>query len=160
MRSDLRELLPVDQDDVLAADRLVSLGFPAVGPLIPQMLRWVGNPEWPVAVPLIGFLSTLGAPAAPAVSTVLASRDAVWKLHVLKHVVSQWDSAAVAALAPRLLTLVTDSQSWGADLEAIALLLRHGLADPAWLGQWLEFKQRALAVQSSEVSRLLDLLSK
>ena len=44
--------------------------------------------------------------------------------------------------------IVTDPSSLNADLLAIRLLGRHGLADRKWLRQWLEFKLERLEERS------------
>ena len=138
---ELRKRLPADKDDVAAVEELVRLGYPAVQPLVHDLLKWIRVDSWPVAKPIADFLVTIGPALAPDVSRVLALRDDVWKAAVLKKIVRDWPTDAIQALSPQLFMIATHGQSWGADLLALRLLAWHGIGDPAWIAGWLEFKR-------------------
>lgn len=89
MMTDLERLLPADKHDLERAERLVALGFVAVEPIMPQILEWTQDPNWPVGQVLAPFLAGIGAPLAPYVRTVLSGDDDAWKYSLLQGVVLQ-----------------------------------------------------------------------
>lgn len=83
------ELVPESKDETDKAKKLVSLGYPAVTPVLAEMLEWVEDANWPVAKVFLPFLARIGAPLAPSVRYVLQSQDEQWKRVVLDHIVSE-----------------------------------------------------------------------
>lgn len=151
----LRKLLPAHKDDVAAVAELVRLGYPAVQPLVYDLLKWIRVDAWPVAKPITAFLVTIGPAIAPDVSKVLVSRDDLWKAVVLKTIVADWPTDAIQALSPHLFMIATNGQSWGADLLALRLLAGHALGDPAWIEGWLEFKREHHLTRLADIADLL-----
>ena len=45
---DLRNLLPKDKMDVEKAEALVALGYPAVAPVLPELMALMQDTNWPV----------------------------------------------------------------------------------------------------------------
>src|SRR5262249_44528772 len=58
----LLALLPTGKHDVASARALVALGYPAVAPVLPQLLEWVQDINWPVAAVLAPFSRALARP--------------------------------------------------------------------------------------------------
>lgn len=87
MNVNLSALVPESKFDVEKAAALVQLGFPAVEPVLPQVLEWVQDLNWPVAGVLVPFLAEIGAPLGPYVRAVLAGDDDGWKYCLLQAVV-------------------------------------------------------------------------
>ena len=101
MPIDLTSLLPIDKMDTEAASKVVALGFPGVEPVLPQLLEWLQDMNWPVAQVFQPFLASIGAPLAPHIRAVLATDDDVWKYWLIQGVVV--NSAELAhALKPEL----------------------------------------------------------
>ena len=69
------------------AKALVQLGFPAVEPVIPQILEWLQDLNWPVGHVFQPFLVEIGGPLAPYIRTVLVGDDDGWKYSLLRGVV-------------------------------------------------------------------------
>jgi hypothetical protein len=94
-------LLPQSKHDTEKAEALIALGYPAVAPIIPELLTWLQDRNWPVGRVLAPFLASLGAAIAPAVRTFLSTDDEFWKYGLVVDVVAH--SAALAdALTPEL----------------------------------------------------------
>lgn len=87
--SDIRDLLPRDKLDLERAEAIVALGYPAVAPLLPDLMLWLQDSNWPVCDVIAPFLASLGAPIVPEVRHVLESDDAIWKGWVLLYVVGR-----------------------------------------------------------------------
>lgn len=80
---DTTHLLPVDKHDLPKAEAIVALGYPAVEELLPALLAWMQDPNWPVAKVLMPFLAGIGEPLAPHLCAIFESDDDVWKYWVL-----------------------------------------------------------------------------
>ena len=94
MRDEILLLVPRDKFDLARAEATVAAGFPAVAPILPQLLEWMQDCNWPVARVLAPFLATIGSPLLPHIRDVLATDDDVWKYWVLTYLVE--GSPAVA----------------------------------------------------------------
>lgn len=79
-----------DQDAVQAA---IAAGWPAVLPVLPALLAWLQDMNWPVARKLAPFLASIGAPLAPAIRQVLNGDDSIWKVNLIVELVT--DSPAL-----------------------------------------------------------------
>jgi hypothetical protein len=86
---DLRALLPQHKRDVEKARATVARGYPAVAPVLPELLVWLQDGNWPVAHVVAPFLATIGAPLAPEIRRVLQSHDDIWKYWALSNVVAE-----------------------------------------------------------------------
>ena len=83
-----------------------ALGFPALNPVLPQLLRWVQDINWPVAPTTAKLLSTAGPEIAPHIIGVLRSDDDIWKWSILREIAGD--------LRPDVWSLI------GPDVERIA----------------------------------------
>ena len=100
-QSELVALLPRDKRDTDSAELLIALGFPAVEPILPELVEWMQDINWPVAQRLQPFLVGIGVPLLDQVRHVLGTDDDIWKLWVLDGVVSP-SPELQAALRPEL----------------------------------------------------------
>jgi hypothetical protein len=100
MHMNFAALIPVTKFETKKASALVQIGFPAIEPVVPQILEWLQDRNWPVSRVFEPFLVRVGAPLAPYIRPILAGHDDVWKYSLL-HVVSQSTELAYA-LRPEL----------------------------------------------------------
>ena len=77
--SDLSRLVPKDKLDLATARTAVDVGYPGVAPILPDLLQWLQDCNWPVAQVLAPFLASIGDPLVPHVANVMNSDDYVWK---------------------------------------------------------------------------------
>ena len=87
MRDEMPLLVPIDKFDLARAEAAVAAGYPAVAPVLPQLLKWMQDCNWPVARVLAPFLATIGSPLLSHIRDVLATDDNVWKYWVLSYLV-------------------------------------------------------------------------
>ena len=102
--SELHELLPKDKHDLDRAKALVSIGYPTVAPILPDLLEWLQDGNWPVAHVIGPFLASIGKPLTEEVRRILQSQDHLWKYWILVRVVSHSPELATA-LYPELVKL-------------------------------------------------------
>ncbi|MGY3446177.1 hypothetical protein ACVW17_006178 [Bradyrhizobium sp. USDA 4473] len=91
--------------DTGRAKAITALSHAEVEPILPALLEWMQDINWPVAQVLQPFLAGIGEPLAPHVRSVLKTDDDVWKRWVLLHIV---------AASPELLAMLGD------DIERLA----------------------------------------
>jgi Domain of unknown function (DUF5071) len=121
----LRDLIPRDKFDNPRVHALVALGYPAIEPIMMDVLAWLGDMNWPVATELAPYLANIGAPLAPYIRRVFATNDDVWKYWLLKAVVAKSPDLALALQSDleRLAHRPTAGEKWDeCDLEASEVL--------------------------------------
>jgi hypothetical protein len=101
MATDLVALIPTTKYETEKASALVQLGFPAVEPVMPQILEWLQDLNWPVAGVFQPFLAHIGQPLAPYIRVIFAGKDDGWKYSLLRLVVGQSPELA-CTLRPEL----------------------------------------------------------
>lgn len=159
LRKELRKLLPANKDDVAAINAIAARGYPAVQPILLDLLKWIRDESWPVAKPACEFLISIGERLAPEVLEVLGSRDDLLKAVILRRIVSRWSRDDVSSLSSPLFQIATDGQSWGADLLALRLLAQHGIGDSEWIAAWLEFKREHHEKRLADIAEILRMLN-
>lgn len=124
--ADLKRLIPRDKFDMENFRLLRNLGLPTIEPILPQLLEWMQDYNWPVAQELAGFLSSLGASLAPHLERVLATDDGMWKYWLLEVVVAPMPRAEQQKLLPILRgfanSLTHDDRLHEADIAVHELL--------------------------------------
>jgi len=99
---DVRSLIPKHKFDLGTANEAVAAGFPAVEPILPDLLVWLQDYNWPVSRPLIPFLVSIGKPLIPEVRKILQTTDDTWKYWVLGCIVEEWSAELISDLKPDL----------------------------------------------------------
>lgn len=82
-------LVPQDKFDVKSAEAAVAAGYPAVAPVLKDLVGWLRDCNWPVASVLAPFLAGIGEPLGPVLREVFESHDAVWKYWVLTVLINE-----------------------------------------------------------------------
>jgi hypothetical protein len=86
---DIRSLIPRGKHDHERADAVIEAGYPAVGPILPELLEWVQDMNWPVAMKLAPFLASIGAPLAPHIREVFKTDDETWKCWIIGEILQE-----------------------------------------------------------------------
>jgi len=102
---ELRSVLPKSKGDIERASATVRLGYPTVAPILPHLMRWLQDRNWPVAEIIAPFLANIGAPLLPEIRTVLRSNDDIWIMWVLNELVKPRPDIFVNDLRDELLAL-------------------------------------------------------
>ncbi|MBY6046679.1 DUF5071 domain-containing protein [Vannielia litorea] len=119
--------LPTDKHDIAAVHRAAALAPEARTPLLPGLLEWVQDANWPVARPVADLLVAEGAALLPHLRVILQSEDAVWKYWLIELVIARLPPPDLAPLRPLLERLATAPGS--ADrAEEVHLAARAALA--------------------------------
>lgn len=76
-------LVPKHKTDIETVRLAVSAGYPAVEPVLYDLLEWLQDCNWPVAHELFDFLASIGAPLAPHIRRVFSTDDYVWQYWII-----------------------------------------------------------------------------
>ena len=80
-------MLPADKFDIEAIELLAAAPAQKVIPLLPQLLTWVQDMNWPVAEPALELLMQYPTEITPLVEDVLLGNDEMWKYGCLERIV-------------------------------------------------------------------------
>ena len=72
---DLRNCVPKDQLDLTAVACARAAGFPAINPILPELLVWLQDMNWPVDDQIVELLSGSGPEIVTHIRSVLLSDD-------------------------------------------------------------------------------------
>jgi hypothetical protein len=87
MAIDPRELLPRHKSDCEHAHAIIALGYPAVAPVLRELLEWLQDGNWPVSHSVGPFLASIGEPVIPLIREVFRGNDNQWKYWCIDRVV-------------------------------------------------------------------------
>lgn len=127
---DLMALLPRSKHDFDHCQLLINLGYPAVKPILPHLLEWIQDVNWPIARVILPFLISLGSTCRDEINAVLESNDGMWKYWVISALIDSMEAREAMVFVPVLRRLAisptTDDQENEVDLAARAVLQKLG----------------------------------
>lgn len=77
--------------------------------MLPQLLGWLKDMNWPVADAVAELLSTSGAEIMPHIRVAFASDDAIWKYWLLTQLCPKLSPIIFAELRPDIEKLAADA---------------------------------------------------
>jgi hypothetical protein len=84
---------------------VIALGYPAVEPILRDLLEWIQDCNWPVSRPIGDFLATLPMPMAPLIWEVLRGKDDTWKYWCIARLISAMPPDVAEQFRPELARL-------------------------------------------------------
>lgn len=93
-QNDVKSLIPRSKMDTERAEAAVAAGYPAVAPILPELLEWLQDMNWLVAQILAPFLASIGSPLIPHIRHILKTDDEIWKYWIIVQIMG--DSHEVA----------------------------------------------------------------
>ncbi len=98
----LSACIPKDKFDTDAVARAAALGFPALNPILPELLVWMQDLNWPVAQDLAPLLAQAGVEIVAPIKSIFVGGDLGWTyfliVGVLPHVNNEVWAPLVADL--------------------------------------------------------------
>ena len=79
----IRELIPKHKFDEEVIDGLKALSFEQIEPIIPDLLEWLQDINWPIAAPIAVLLKPYVNRITPEIIKILKTNDGLWKLWIL-----------------------------------------------------------------------------
>jgi hypothetical protein len=109
-----------------AAIVLKRIGYPRVKSIIPELLEWIQDMNWPGAQEIADLLITVDDEIAPYVKKVLKSGDGIWIIWLLSEVASKWNKNLKKQIKDELyelsVTLDNNLIIEGVDIQSMKLL--------------------------------------
>lgn len=116
-----------------AALVLKEMGYPRVKSIIPELLEWIKDMNWPGAQEIVDLLTTVDDDIVPYIKKVLKSGDGIWIVWLLSEVVSKWSNELKKQIKDDLyklsVTLDNNLIIEGVDIQAMKLLYESKLID-------------------------------
>lgn len=75
----VNELIPKDKFDIETAHKLKGHSYEQVKPIVPELLKWIQDMNWPVAGPVSEFLEKISKHISTDIIEVLRGNDSTWK---------------------------------------------------------------------------------
>lgn len=123
---DVRKLIPSHKKDFERANAAIEAGYPAVAPILGDLIEWFRDYNWPIARVLTQFLTSLGKPLVPHIWHVLRTDDGAWKYWVISLLLPSLDEADAAQFRSELerlcFTPSQDEKEWELDQQAREVL--------------------------------------
>ncbi|UQZ32619.1 hypothetical protein C2I18_03025 [Paenibacillus sp. PK3_47] len=125
-----------------AAEVLSQIGYPGIKSILPELLVWLQDLNWPGAGAVSRLLIDVGEPLIPELQRVMAGEpaDEEWMYWIIHSILEHWPKELVARLQPELMNLACHSRS---GFGAIVLLNKHELKPLAVLTALLDQKEQS-----------------
>ncbi|MFM9278195.1 DUF5071 domain-containing protein [Paenibacillus jiagnxiensis] len=123
-------ILPRDKHDFNSVEVLAHLEKSKVIPLLPELLEWLQDMNWPIAPAIVDLLLKYKVETIPHVKTIFSQHDSGWIYNILEHLIKRWDTEFVSSVFSSLRDLAqsTDNDD-DTDLIAIEILLNNRLIE-------------------------------
>lgn len=123
----IREFIPKHKDDHLAIEALRNLSFEEIKPIIPDLLEWLQDINWPIAGPIADILKPFSDQLVPDIIKILQTNDGIWKLWILKTLVrNNKDETLLNELKRISMSPTKDEIEGEVDIEASEILNELG----------------------------------
>lgn len=123
---EIQHLVPRDKCDEEMVPLIAEAGYPAIAPILDDLMEWTTDPNWPICIPLIDYLVSLGMPMVGPIRRVLDGDNAGDKSFCLRAMVAELPLDARMALRDDLLRLAeapSEAERYAdVDAEARAIL--------------------------------------
>ena len=80
----IRDLIPKDKGDTATVEKLKNYSIDEVRPIIPDLLEWLQDMNWPVAGPVADYLETIKEHLTEDILKILKGDDDIWKYWTLR----------------------------------------------------------------------------
>jgi len=131
--NDIRLLIPQHKSDIERARAAVTAGYPAVAPILPELLEWLQDCNWPVSHVLAPFLASIGSPLIPHIQRILDTDDEIWKYWMISAIMRvSFELASAFRDELERLALSPTERETAEELDEVAqeVVETHGWAKP------------------------------
>ncbi len=126
---DIQDCIPKDKFDEDAVARARAVGFPALNPILSELLAWLQDANWPVARPMASLLAVTQQEIVPYIKEVLNSEDGIWKYWTIDLLVDDLSQEVRELLQDELFRLAEkptqNDRLEGVDVVARRVLMTH-----------------------------------
>ncbi|QUL58451.1 DUF5071 domain-containing protein [Paenibacillus tritici] len=107
-----------------AAEVIIKLGYPRIERILPGLLVWIQDINWPGAGLIADFLREIGDPVIPYIQDVFNqhSDDEEWIGWIFEGIIDHWNTNLISQIQEELIRLSTGGYS---GLKSLRTLLVH-----------------------------------
>lgn len=123
-------LVPRGKHDHERAKAAVKAGFPAIEPVLYELLEWMQDMNWPVARVLSPMLASVGLPIVPHLRRIFETDDEIWKYWIIGEILEESRQVTEALLPELEQIMLAPTPALIAeelDVQVKELLEKHGL---------------------------------
>lgn len=122
--------LPVDKHDFKSVEALASMERSVVIPLLPELLKWIQDMNWPIAPAMVEVLLRYKVETIPHLRTILCQTDFIWTYNILAYLIKEWSTELISELSSSLRELAQNMDQYeDTDLLSIEILHNHRLIE-------------------------------
>jgi len=107
----MRMLLPKDKFDNRHIDKLDKLSDEEIAPLIPPLLEWLQDYNFPIAKDVLQILKRREDIVVPHILTVFEGEDTMWKYWMMELLIPSFSPAHQAEMKGALQKLMSPNSS-------------------------------------------------
>ena len=79
----IQALIPKDKFDIETVKKLSNYSIKEIQPIIPELLEWLQDGNWPVSKPIADFLIPFTEDISLEILQILKGNDGMWKYWIL-----------------------------------------------------------------------------
>jgi hypothetical protein len=120
---EIKELIPKHKDDQKVIDDLKKLSFEQLKPIIPDLLEWLQDMNWPIGGPIADILKPFADKMIPEIIEILRTNDDGWQWSVLANFARNTTDPLLLREIERIAKFPSSTEvDDEVNLEAIAIL--------------------------------------
>ncbi|MFX3646156.1 MAG: DUF5071 domain-containing protein [Paenibacillus sp.] len=103
---DIRACLPRDKFDFEAVSKLNEFGNEELKGIIPELMQWLQDGNWPISKPVEDLLLRLGEDLIPHIKDVLQTQDPQWEYFILVGLIDRLPVSHLSMLQTDLVRIL------------------------------------------------------
>lgn len=113
-------MIPKDKFDIAAVELLKNATASEVVPLLPELMTWMQDMNWPVAQPVVELLLNYPNEMTPLVDEVLKGEDDMWIYWCLQELVPKLPFYSKLVLAEAVEQIASGQRGFDEDVIELA----------------------------------------
>jgi hypothetical protein len=85
MNENIQNLIPKHKFDIEIAEKLTDCAVEDIKPIIPSLLEWLQDMNWPIARPISKYLISINDQITNEILEVFKTKDEVWKYWIISN---------------------------------------------------------------------------
>ncbi|MCW3791211.1 DUF5071 domain-containing protein [Paenibacillus sp. LS1] len=103
---DIRKFLPRDKSDFEAVGKLNEFSNVELKVIIPELMEWLQDGNWPISKPVEDLLLRLGEDVIPHIKDVLQTQDSTWEYFILVGLIDRLPISHLSMLQTDLVRIL------------------------------------------------------
>lgn len=98
------DLVPNNKYDISSIERLRQLTNDEITPILPELLKWLQDYNWPIAKEILPILAFHQAPLIPCILELLepGQIDEIWKYNIIAYLIPLFSDDNITSVLPSI----------------------------------------------------------